>query len=76
MLWLLVASFVATVTANILCPVWRTAPDDAKGFALLGMLLHVAAIVAACKPRLRRWWHAASFGSGTQFIDRDERKEW
>lgn len=75
MLALMMLSLAAHGIANILCPVWRSAPDDAKGFALVGFIAHAVAVAALAKRRLAVLAERFKANHGIHWIDKD-RAAW
>lgn len=75
MLTLLMLSLAAHGIANVLCPVWRSAPDDAKGFAMIGFLAHAVAVVVLAKRRLAVMSEKFRSNHGIHWLDKD-RAAW
>jgi hypothetical protein len=68
MLALLILSLAAHVVANLICPVWRSAPEAANSMAVLGYLGQTAALVLLLAKPVRRWWRRLP---EIQWMDRD-----
>lgn len=71
MIALLILSLAAHIAANLICPVWRTAPESANSLAVLGYLAQAVAVAWLLAKPVRRWWGRFRPDHGIHWIDRD-----